>query len=66
MFPDLPLIGLINETEGILADEVRSIPLFRRLDPGAVWTDEVAVYRHHPSRAGDTWNLEEWHRIDLP
>lgn len=33
MFPDLPLIGLINETEGILADEVRSIPLFRRLDP---------------------------------
>ena len=60
------LIGLINEAEEILAAEVKIIPLFRRMDPGAVWADEVAGYRHNPSHSGGTWNLEEWYRIDLP
>jgi peptide/nickel transport system substrate-binding protein len=56
---------LVNEAEHILADQVVIIPLYQRLDPGAVWADEVGGYKHNPSQAGDTWNLEEWYRVDL-
>ncbi len=59
------LIALINEAENILADNVVIIPLYARLDPGAVWADEVAGYKHNPSQAGDTWNMEVWYRLDL-
>ena len=59
------LIALINEAENILADQVVIIPLYARLDPGAVWGDEIAGYKHNPSQAGDTWNIEEWYRVDL-
>lgn len=59
------LVALLNEAENILADQVVIIPLYARLDPGAVWADEVAGYKHNPSQAGDTWNIEEWYRIDL-
>jgi len=59
------LVALLNEAENILADQVVIIPLYARLDPGAVWADEVAGYKHNPSQAGDTWNIEEWYRVDL-
>ncbi len=58
------LIDLIHEMENLLADNVVIIPLYARLDPGAVWADEVAGYKHNPSQAGDTWNMEEWYRVD--
>ncbi|MDX1691824.1 MAG: ABC transporter substrate-binding protein, partial [Acidimicrobiia bacterium] len=59
------LEGLIAEMENILADEVVIIPLYARLDPGAVWADEIAGYKHNPTSAGDTWNVGEWYRVDL-
>ena len=59
------LIAVINEMENILADQVVIIPLYARLDPGAVWADEIAGYKHNPSQAGDTWNIENWYRVDL-
>jgi peptide/nickel transport system substrate-binding protein len=59
------LIALINEAENLIADQVVIIPLYGRLDPGAVWADELRGYKHNPSQAGDTWNIEEWYRVDL-
>jgi len=55
----------IEEAEAILADQVVFIPLYQRLDPGAVWADSVAGYKHNPTQAGDTWNCEFWYRLDL-
>jgi peptide/nickel transport system substrate-binding protein len=59
------LVALINEAEGLIADQAVIIPLYGRLDPGAVWADELGGYKHNPSQAGDTWNVEEWYRVDL-
>jgi peptide/nickel transport system substrate-binding protein len=59
------LVALINEAENLVADSVVIIPLFARLDPGAVWGDEIGGYKHNPSSAGDTWNAAYWYRIDL-
>ncbi len=59
------LVAVINEAEQLLADQVVIIPLYARLDPGAVWADEVAGYKHNPSGSGDTWNIELWYRVDL-
>ncbi|MEE8331302.1 MAG: ABC transporter substrate-binding protein [Acidimicrobiia bacterium] len=59
------LVVLINEMENIIADQVVIIPLYARLDPGAVWADEVGGYKHNPSQQGDTWNIAGWYRLDL-
>ena len=59
------LTGYIAEAEAILADQVVIIPLYQRLDPGAVWADTIAGYKHNPSQAGDTWNCEFGYRLDL-
>jgi len=59
------LLALLNEAEDILADQVVIIPLYQRLDPGAVWADTVAGYKHNPSQAGDTWNMEFWYSVEL-
>jgi ABC-type transport system substrate-binding protein len=59
------LIVFMNEMETLVADNVVIIPLYARLDPGAVWADEIGGYKHNPSQAGDTWNIEEWYRVDL-
>ena len=59
------LVGYMAEMEQILADQLVIIPLYARLDPGAVWADEVAGYKHNPTQAGDTWNMETWYRVDL-
>jgi len=59
------LVALLNEAETILADQVVIIPLYARLDPGAVWADEIGGFKHNPSQAGVTWNIEDWYRVDL-
>ena len=59
------LEALVNEAERILADQVVIIPLYQRLDPGAVWADTIGGFKHNPSQAGHTWNIEEWYRVDM-
>ena len=62
---EVELEALINEAENILADQVVIFPLYARLDPGVVWADEIGGFKHNPSDAALTWNLEEWYRVDL-
>jgi peptide/nickel transport system substrate-binding protein len=59
------LLALINEAENILADNLVIIPLYARPVTAAVWEDEIGGFKHNPSRAGFTWNIEFWHRNDL-
>ncbi len=59
------LEALINEAESILADNVVIVPLYARLVTAAVWGDEVAGFKHNPTSASHTWNLEHWYRVDL-
>ncbi|GBE26055.1 hypothetical protein BMS3Bbin02_02348 [bacterium BMS3Bbin02] len=61
---DAQLRSLIAEAEGILADQAVILPLFSRLVVGAVWGDEIGGYVLNISRAGSTWNIEEWYRTD--
>jgi len=57
------IVALVQEAEGILAHQVVIIPLYSRLDPGAVWADEIGGYVHNPSQASDLWNVEYWYRV---
>ena len=59
------LTVLIREAENILADELVIIPLFPHPVAAAVWADEIVGFRHNPTKAGFTWNIEFWHRNDL-
>ena len=59
------LIPLINEAESILADQVVIIPLYARLVTAAVWGDEVGGFKHNPTQASHTWNMEQWYRVDM-
>jgi len=59
------LVPLIHEAEQILADQVVIIPLYQRLDPGAVWSDTVGGFKHNPSSATYSWNMEYWYRKDV-
>jgi ABC-type transport system substrate-binding protein len=59
------LTEYVHEAERILADQVVIIPLYQRLDPGAVWADTVGGFKHNPSQASVTWNIENWYRVDL-
>ncbi len=59
------LIVLIHEAEQILADELVIFPLYARLVTAAVWEDEIGNFKHNPSQAGHTWNMESWYRSDL-
>ena len=58
------LIELFREAERLLGDQVVIIPLYRRLDPGAVWADEIGGYVHSPSLGTDLWNVGQWYRVD--
>jgi ABC-type transport system substrate-binding protein len=62
--PDV-LVPLLNEGEQILADQLVIIPLYARLVTAAVWADEIQGFKHNPTQASHTWNMEDWHRIDL-
>lgn len=57
--------ALLAEAEAILADGLVLLPLHARPSVAAVWSDELAGYRHNTSRAEDTWNAHEWYRADL-
>lgn len=59
------LVPLFAEGEALIADNVVIIPLFGGLSIAAVWADSVGGYKHNPSRATDTWNMEFWYRTDL-
>ncbi len=59
------LVPLINEAESILADNVVIVPLYARLVTAAVWGDEIAGFKHNPTQASHTWNMENWYRVDL-
>ncbi len=63
---DAELIPYLQEMERILADQAVIVPLYQRLDPAAVWADEVGGFVHNPSQAGDTWNVAEWYRLPPP
>lgn len=58
------LTALIHEAENILADNAVMHPLYARLVTAAVWEDEVGGFKHNPTQAGHTWNIEEWYRTD--
>jgi ABC-type transport system substrate-binding protein len=53
---------LLAEAEEILADQMVILPLFARSNAAAAWADEIGGFKHNPSRAGFTWNVEEWYR----
>ncbi len=59
------LVSLINEAENILADNAVMHPLYARLVTAAVWEDEIGGFKHNPSQAGHTWNIEDWYRTDV-
>ena len=58
------LLPLIEEAESILAEELVFLPLYNRLDVGAVWGDEIGAFKHNPSQESPMWNMEFWHRVD--
>ena len=62
---DGELAALITEAEAILADNLVIYPLYARLVTAAVWEDEVGGFKHNPTQASHTWNIEEWYRVDL-
>ncbi|MCL1593832.1 MAG: ABC transporter substrate-binding protein, partial [Actinomycetia bacterium] len=56
------LIALIHEAENILADNAVMHPLYARLVTAAVWEDEIGGFKHNPTQATYTWNIEDWYR----
>ena len=61
--PDV-LTALFNEAENILADNAVFHPLYARLVTAAVWEDTIGGFKHNPTQAGHTWNIEDWYRSD--
>ncbi|MFV2001059.1 MAG: ABC transporter substrate-binding protein [Acidimicrobiia bacterium] len=59
------LAGLFAEGEQIIADNLVIFPLYARLSTAAVWADELGGFKHNPTQASDTWNIESWYRTDL-
>jgi len=59
------LAEYFTEMEALLADQLVFIPLYQRLDPGAVWADEIGGYKHNVGGGYDSWNCEGWYRMDL-
>jgi peptide/nickel transport system substrate-binding protein len=59
------LTELFHEAEDILADNLVLIPLYARLVTAAVWADEVGNFKHNPTQASHTWNMEFWYRTDI-
>jgi ABC-type transport system substrate-binding protein len=59
------ITALNAEMEQILTDEMVFLPLYARLTIGAAWADEIGGYKHNPTQASHTWNVEEWYRADL-
>ncbi len=58
------LTALIQEVENIFADNAVFHPLYARPVTAAVWADEIGGFKHNPTQAGFTWNVEDWYRAD--
>jgi ABC-type transport system substrate-binding protein len=58
------LSELIQEVERIFADNAVFHPLYARPVTAAVWADEIGGFKHNPTQAGHTWNIEDWYRTD--
>ena len=58
------LTDLIHEAENLLANNAVMHPLYARLVTAAVWKDEVGGFKHNPTSASYTWNIEDWYRAD--
>ena len=58
------LTSLIAEAENILADNAVMHPLYARLVTAAVWEDTIGGFKHNPTQASHTWNIEDWYRAD--
>jgi len=56
--------ALIQEMENILADNAIMHPLYARPVTAAVWVDEIGGFKHNPTQATHTWNIEDWYRTD--
>lgn len=63
-FDFVELSVLIQEAEKILSDDLVIIPLYAHPLVAAVWADEIIGFKHNPTRAGFTWNIETWRRGD--
>ncbi|MCB1247395.1 MAG: hypothetical protein KDB69_09020 [Acidimicrobiia bacterium] len=61
---DDELTALIHEAESLIADNLVIIPLYARLVTAAVWADEIGNFKHNPTQASHTWNMEYWYRTD--
>lgn len=59
------LTALINEAENLLADNAVMHPLYARLVTAAVWEDAIGGFKHNPTVASHSWNLESWYRADM-
>jgi len=62
---DAEVITLIQEAENLLADNLVIFPLYARLVTAAVWGDEIGGFKHNPTQASHTWNIEDWYRVDM-
>ena len=58
------LLALFHEAENLIADNIVIIPLYARLVVAAVWADEIGNFKHNPTNASHTWNMEFWYRTD--
>lgn len=58
------IVSYLHEIEAILAEDVAIIPLYRHPDAAAVWADAVGGFVHNALTIA-TWNMAEWHRVDL-
>ena len=58
------LAVLIQEVENIFAVNAVFHPLYARPVTAAVWADEIGGFKHNPTQAGYTWNIEDWYRVD--
>lgn len=62
---DAEVVTLIQEAENLLADNLVIFPLYARLVTAAVWGDEIGGFKHNPTQASHTWNIEDWYRVDM-
>ncbi len=58
------IVALVQEAEAILADQAVIVPVVQRLTAAAVWGDEIGGFKHNPTQASHTWNIEYWYRTD--
>jgi len=58
------IVALVHEAEEILADQAVILPIVQHITAAAVWADEIGGFKHNPTEASYTWNIEQWYRTD--